>query len=83
VEGHTDNVPIRSSRFPTNWELSTARSTSVVAYLVTTFGFAPDRLTAAGYSQYRPVAPNETEAGRARNRRVDIIVLNGNPVLNP
>jgi chemotaxis protein MotB len=82
VEGHTDNVPIRNSRFPTNWELSTARSTAVVAYLIAKFGFAPDRLTPAGYAEYRPVAPNSTEEGRARNRRVDIIVLNGNPILN-
>jgi chemotaxis protein MotB len=78
VEGHTDNVPISNPRFPTNWELSTARSTAVVAYLITQFGFAPNRLTAAGYSQYRPVAVNDTEEGRARNRRVDIIVLNPN-----
>ncbi len=76
VEGHTDDVPISNPRFPTNWELSTARSTTVVAYLITKFGFAPARLTAAGYSQYRPVAPNTTSEGRARNRRVDIIVLN-------
>ncbi len=76
VEGHTDNVPISNPRFPTNWELSTARSTAVVAYLITKFGFAPDRLTAAGYSQYRPVAMNTSTEGRARNRRVDVIVLN-------
>jgi chemotaxis protein MotB len=83
VEGHTDNVPIRNSRFPTNWELSTARSTAVVAYLITRFGFAPDRLTAAGYGEYRPVTANETQEGKARNRRVDITVLNANSILNP
>jgi chemotaxis protein MotB len=83
VEGHTDNLPIRNSRFPTNWELSTARSTAVIAYLIDRFGFVPDRLTAAGYGEYRPVAANETREGRARNRRVDITVLNSNSILNP
>ena len=76
VEGHTDNVPISSSRFPSNWELSTARATAIVAYLISKFGFAPDRLSAAGYAEFRPMATNDTVEGRARNRRVDILVLN-------
>lgn len=76
VEGHTDNVPIRNSRFPSNWELSTARATTIVAYLVSKFGFAPNMLSAAGYSEFRPVATNDTDEGRARNRRIDIVVLN-------
>jgi chemotaxis protein MotB len=76
VEGHTDNVPIKGARFPSNWELSTARATSIVAYLVTKFGLPPDRLSAAGYAEYRPVATNDTSEGRARNRRIDIIVMN-------
>lgn len=76
VEGHTDNVPISNSRFPNNWELSTARATSIVTYLITNFGYPPDRLSAAGYGEYRPIASNDTPEGRALNRRVDIVVLN-------
>ncbi len=75
IEGHTDNVPIRNTRFPSNWELSTARATAVIAYMIETFRFAPDRLSAAGYSEYRPVDTNDTIEGRSRNRRVDIVVL--------
>ena len=75
IEGHTDNVPIRNSRFPSNWELSTARATTVVAHLIEKFRFAPDRLSAAGYSEYRPADTNQTVDGRSRNRRVDIVVL--------
>ena len=75
VEGHTDNKPIRNSRFPSNWELSTARATAVVSYLIVKFGFRPNRLSAAGYGEYRPAASNDTVEGRARNRRVDIVVL--------
>ena len=76
VEGHTDNVPIRNTRFPSNWELSTARATTVVAYLIERYRFAPKRLSAGGYSEYRPVETNATVEGRSRNRRVDIVVLN-------
>jgi chemotaxis protein MotB len=75
VEGHTDNVPIRNSRFPSNWELSTSRATTIIAHLITNFGFAPDRLSAAGYAEYRPEESNDTAEGRAHNRRVDIVVL--------
>jgi chemotaxis protein MotB len=76
VEGHTDNVPIHNERFPSNWELSTARATSIVSYLVGRYGFSPEKLSAAGYGEFRPIAPNDTPEGRARNRRVDIVVLN-------
>ncbi len=76
VEGHTDNVPIRNSRFPSNWELSTSRATAMIAYLIDNLGFAPELLSAAGYGEYRPVAANDTEEGKSRNRRVDIVVLN-------
>lgn len=76
IEGHTDDVPIKNSRFPSNWELSTARATAMVAHLLEKFGFTPERLSAAGYSEFRPVATNDTDEGRAKNRRVDIIVLN-------
>jgi chemotaxis protein MotB len=75
VEGHTDNVPIRNSRFPSNWELSTARATVVVCYLIQTYSLRPEMLSAAGYSEYRPVISNDTAEGKARNRRVDIIIL--------
>jgi chemotaxis protein MotB len=76
VEGHTDNVPISNSRFPSNWELSTARATGVLSYLIDKFGFRPELLSAAGYAEYRPVASNDTMEGRACNRRVDIVILN-------
>ncbi len=76
IEGHTDNVPISNSRFPSNWELSTARATAIVSYLIAKFGLIPELLSAAGYSEYRPDADNETAEGRARNRRVDIVILN-------
>ncbi len=75
VEGHTDNVPIKSSKFPSNWELSTARATTVVAHLITNFGLPPGKLSAAGYAEFRPIRSNDSAEGRARNRRVDIVVL--------
>jgi chemotaxis protein MotB len=76
VEGHTDNVPIHTARFASNWELSTARATAVVAFLVQEFGFASDRLSAAGYAEFHPHVSNATDADRARNRRVDMVILN-------
>ncbi|MGH9326161.1 MAG: OmpA family protein [Terriglobia bacterium] len=75
VEGHTDNLPIHNGQFNSNWQLSTARATSVLSLLITRFGLSPERLSAAGYAQYHPVASNNTAAGRAMNRRVDIVVL--------
>jgi chemotaxis protein MotB len=75
VEGHTDDVPIRTARYRSNWELSTARATSVVQFLIEEGQFSPDRLVAAGYSQYRPKVPNDSPDSRARNRRVDLVVL--------
>jgi chemotaxis protein MotB len=76
VEGHTDNIPIRNARFFSNWELSTARATSVIYYLIGKHTFPPQKLSASGYSEYHPVASNDSAQGRARNRRVDIVVLN-------
>jgi len=76
IEGHTDSVPIRTTRFPSNWELSTARATTIISYLVQTYGIDPDKLSAAGYGEFRPITANDTLDGRARNRRVDIVVLN-------
>jgi chemotaxis protein MotB len=76
IEGHTDNAPIHNERFPSNWELSTARATFVIAYLTSHFDFLPHRLSAAGYGEFRPTASNSTTEGRAANRRVDIVILN-------
>jgi chemotaxis protein MotB len=75
IEGDTDNVPIHNSEFASNWELSTARATGMIRLFITEFGFPPERLSAAGYAQFHPVASNATAEGRARNRRVDIVVL--------
>lgn len=75
VEGHTDNVPIHNALYPSNWELSAARAVGVVRFLIETGGLDPRRLSAVGYGEYRPIASNETEEGRARNRRVDIVLL--------
>jgi chemotaxis protein MotB len=75
VEGHTDNRPINTAQFPTNWELSTARATSVVRYLVDQNSVAPTRIGATGYGEERPAMANDTDAHRAMNRRVEVIVL--------
>jgi len=75
IEGHTDNVPNISALYPTNWELSTARATNVVKYFVEESGFIPSRLSAAGYSEYHPIATNDTAEGRSANRRVDIVII--------
>lgn len=75
VEGHTDNVPIHTAKFPSNWELSTRRATNVVLHLVRVQGINPDRISAAGYADTRPVASNDTHAGRQENRRIDIVVF--------
>jgi chemotaxis protein MotB len=77
IEGHTDNVPIGpvlAEKYPTNWELSTARSTTVVRYLQQK-GVDPGFLSAAGYSEYRPVASNESDDGKAKNRRIEIVLI--------
>lgn len=77
VEGHTDNVPIASEyrgKYPTNWELSTRRATAVVHYLMKKHGMAAERLSAAGYGEFQPVAGNDTPEGRAKNRRVVIVI---------
>lgn len=74
IEGHTDNQPIKYSGWKSNWELSTARATSVLHYLVSK-GISPERLSATGYGEYRPVATNKTVEGRQKNRRVEIVIL--------
>ncbi len=77
IEGHTDNVRIGlelKSKFPTNWELSTARATNVTRYLLETLNFPPGRISSAGYGEYQPVVENDNEEHRTMNRRVDIVV---------
>ena len=75
IEGHTDNVPIHTSAFNSNWELSTARATSIARLLLQLDALPAGRLSAAGYAQFHPVASNDTAEGRAQNRRVDLVVL--------
>ena len=75
IEGHTDNVPIHTSAFDSNWELSTARATSIARLLLDLDALPADRLSAAGYAEFHPVASNDTAEGRAQNRRVDLVVL--------
>lgn len=77
IEGHTDNVPISTKlqdKFKTNWELSTARATNVVRYLIDQGGVARQHMSAVGYAETRPIAPNETEQGRSANRRIEIVL---------
>ncbi|MGM0437053.1 MAG: flagellar motor protein MotB [Bacillota bacterium] len=76
IEGHTDNLPIDTDEFPSNWELSTARSTEVIKYFIEDPGIDPERLSAAGYSKYRPIEPNDSPENRALNRRVEVVILN-------
>jgi chemotaxis protein MotB len=76
VEGHTDNVPIKNSNFSSNWQLSAIRATNVVELLISQAGIPADKISALGYGEFRPVASNNTPEGRAKNRRVDIIILN-------
>ena len=83
IEGHTDNVPIHTPQMATNWELSTARATELVRLLILRYSFAPERLSAAGYAQYHPIASNETPQGRSQNRRVDLVILGGRPLHAP
>ena len=78
IEGHTDNIPIHTANFPSNWELSTARASSVIRLFVDN-GVSAARLTAIGYGENRPVASNDTIEGRQRNRRVSIMILDSDP----
>jgi chemotaxis protein MotB len=75
IEGHTDNVPIHTREFRSNWELSTARASAVIRFLIERLEFDPRRLSAAGYGEFHPRADNDSPENRARNRRVDIIIL--------
>jgi chemotaxis protein MotB len=75
VEGHTDSIPISTEKFPSNWELSTARASSIVRYFIAK-GINPERLKASGYADTKPIASNTTPEGRAQNRRVEVVILN-------
>ncbi|MGE5432460.1 MAG: OmpA family protein [Syntrophomonadaceae bacterium] len=76
VEGHTDNVPISSPFYPSNWHLSVSRALNTAYYLINRQGLSPDKVSIVGYSEYRPVTTNATLEGRRSNRRVDIVILN-------
>ncbi|HEB76362.1 MAG TPA: chemotaxis protein MotB [Nitrospirae bacterium] len=75
IEGHTDSMPVRSSRYRSNWEISALRAVSVLRVFVERFGLPPERFIVAGYGEYKPLRENSTPEGRARNRRVDIVIL--------
>jgi chemotaxis protein MotB len=75
IEGHTDNVPIHTPQFHSNWELSSARASEIIRILLTREHIEPQRLSAAGYAEYHPIADNATEEGRRFNRRVDIVIV--------
>ncbi len=75
VEGHTDNIPIQTARFPSNWELSVARAVKVVKYFAEVGNIDPHRLSAVGYGESRPVVANDTASNRAKNRRVEILLI--------
>lgn len=75
IEGHTDNIPINTQRFPSNWDLSSARAITILKYFMDKHGFDPVKLSAVGYGEYRPLVSNDTPSGRLKNRRVDIMVL--------
>lgn len=78
VEGHTDSTPISTAKYPSNWELSTARATNIVKYLINNCGYSPTRLSAVGYGEFKPIADNDNVKNKAKNRRVDIIILDKN-----
>jgi chemotaxis protein MotB len=75
IEGHTDNIPIHTAAFDSNWELSSARATHIARIFLDMKAIPPERLSAAGYAEFHPVASNDTADGRSENRRVDLVVL--------
>lgn len=77
VEGNTDDVPMNSERFPSNWELSVIRATEVLKLMVSQSGVDPEKVSAVGYGEYRPTNPNTSAENRAKNRKVDIVILSG------
>ncbi len=83
IEGHTDNVPIHSARFKSNWDLSTSRAVSVVQYCIESSSLSPMKYTASGYGEYHPIADNDTEEGKAKNRRVDFVIQSAADIAIP
>ena len=79
VEGHTDNVPISTAAYPSNWHLSVARAVSIAYYLIQVHSLKPEKVSAVGYAEYQPLVPNDSDAHRAQNRRVDIVILANAP----
>lgn len=75
VEGHTDNVPINSAAYPSNWHLSVARAVSIAYYLIQVHSLNPEKVSAVGFAEYQPLVPNDSDIHRAQNRRVDIVIL--------
>ncbi len=75
IEGHTDNIPVKSSKIESNWELSSLRATSVVRYLIKYHGFSSGMITAAAYADTKPIVANDTEENRQKNRRIDILII--------
>jgi len=75
IEGHTDNLPINTPLYPSNWHLSVSRATNTAYFLMNDQGVSPEKVSIVGYSSYKPVAENETIEGKALNRRVDIVIL--------
>jgi len=75
IEGHTDNIPTNTGRFPSNWDLSSARAVKILKYFISAHKYDPTKLAATGYGEYRPVTSNDTPEGRAKNRRVDILLI--------
>jgi chemotaxis protein MotB len=77
IEGHTDNIPITTAKFPSNWELSTLRAVNILRYLQDNGGIPPNRLVAVGFAEYQPVASNNSPEGRQKNRRIEILFRSG------
>lgn len=82
IEGHTDNTPIHTARYQSNWQLSTDRATNVIMYLTDKFSFSPERLSASGYGEFRPLFLNDTPEHRAMNRRVDFVIMDDKGATN-
>lgn len=80
IEGHTDNIPTNTPRFPSNWDLSSGRAIRILKFFINNHKYDPRKLSALGYGEYRPIFSNDTPAGRSKNRRVDIMVINGEMV---
>ncbi|MEN8262111.1 MAG: flagellar motor protein MotB [Nitrospirota bacterium] len=76
IEGHTDNIPIGTNKYPSKWEVSASRAINVAKYFVKKHGIQPGRISTSCYSSYKPVVSNDTPEGRSKNRRVDIVVMN-------